>query len=104
MSHLVCRRNVFDGEVGEVISVAPCGSSSLLHQVPERNSSEGERSVRLMLSEAQPWLLASSLWSLKIKRETVYLTVTRTGWGRWIDEGRKGGMGEEKKNKVCLSR
>lgn len=53
MSHLVCRRNIFDGEVGEVISVAPCGSSSLLHQVPERNSSEGERSVRLMFSEAQ---------------------------------------------------
>lgn len=29
-----------------------------------------------------PWLLASSLWSLKIKKGTVYLTVTRTGVGQ----------------------
>lgn len=60
---LVCRRNIFDWEVDKVVSVAHRGSSMLICQLPERNSSERERSVRPMLLEVQ-----SMVWGPKIRK------------------------------------
>lgn len=63
-------------------------------QLPERNSAEGESSVRLVLTEAEATVI--ELTGPKIRKRTVHLMVARTqGEGQWI-EGIKEEQGKER--------